>query len=141
MQQTMSQYLLNTYILSYWLFGCAYISYESQFPDPYWIHHVGNGHAYPYPLFSVILMNTIFSIIIICYYLIIRSVTVYNFWFKQVLAASCYLLIMAIILFMFLPMHTPSYLSATMLVLITASLLQLLLTPVLFVTVRAASMR
>lgn len=128
--------LLKGYILGYWLLGCTYIAYESQFPDYYWIHHIANGQPYPYPLGGVIFISTLFSICLIFYYLIIRPATFYQFWLRRYVLSAIYLFLIGLALLVPSPMHTPSFVAAGMLVLIYGSFLQILAFPFFYLLMR-----
>lgn len=136
MKQHTLVYFLRLYIVSYWLLACAYIAYESQFPDGYWIHHIGNGQPYPYPLGGVISICTVFSICLIFYYLIIRPATFYQFWLWRYLISSIYLFLIGLALLFPNPLHAPSFVVAGMLVLIYGSFLQILAFPFFYLLMR-----
>ena len=120
---------LQLYILMFWMIGCCYIAYQSQFPDYYWIHYIANGQAHPYPMGGVIIISIIFSICLAFYYMIISPVTFYQVWLKRYLMSAIYLFLMGLAMLFLYPLHTPNFISAGMMILVYGSFFQILGSP------------
>lgn len=135
------KHFLQLYILMFWMIGCSYIAYQSQFPDYYWVHHIANGQAYPYPLGGVIIISIIFSICLALYYTIISPVTFYQFWLKRYLMSTIYLFLMGLAMLFLHPLHTPNFIGAGMMILVYGSFFQILGFPFFYILIKNISQK